>query len=51
MNSLKQEIYEWICLNPGRDSEDVAEHFNISHLLSANLVGELLDDGKLGYDE
>lgn len=48
---LKTRIFEWVCNNPGKDAEDVAIKFEISDPQAINIVGELLEEGLLDFDE
>jgi hypothetical protein len=50
-NALKQRIIDWLCQNTGSDSEDVSRHFDISGGLALELVDELIEEGRISYDE
>ncbi len=49
--SLKEKIFAYICKNPGKDAEDVAIYFKIPQVLAIELVEELLNQGKLDFNE
>ncbi len=49
--TMVHEAFMWLCRNPGRDAEDLAEHMQI-HLVEADDIIELLlNDGSLEFAE
>lgn len=44
-------VFIWLCRNPGKDDEDVANEFDMSPVAASDIVTKLLSEGLLGFDE
>lgn len=56
MNNKEQDgiealVFIWLCRNPGKDDEDVANEFDVSLVTASDIVIKLLAEGLLDFHQ